>query len=125
MFNATLWVFSSRRRRYISFSWLRKNHFSSKWIQSPMSWYFVGSSRSLKCIAILTVAHLFSSVNMGLQCTQMVDTTIQQCTVVFDTPINVTSFCWVCLFLSGTFLTPSCMNSVKYLGALPEFSPAN
>ena len=50
-----------------------------------------------------------------------VDSTIQQCTVVLDTPINFASFHWVHLLLSSTLLTPSSMNSAKYLGTLPEF----
>ena len=37
--------------------------------------------------------------------------------------MDVASFRCVHLFLSGTSLTPSSINSGKYLGALPEFFP--
>ena len=51
----------------------------------------------------------------------MVEPTIQQCTVVFETSINIASFLWVCLFYSGRFLTPSWMTSVGNIACLPHF----
>ena len=64
VFYAMFWVFSSGRRRYISFSCMRKNQFSSKWIWSRISRYLIGSSGSLKCKAISSLANLFSSVSI-------------------------------------------------------------
>ena len=87
-----------------------------------MSWYFVRSSGSLESIAISNLANLFSSVRIGfseLECTQRVDATIQQCTVVLDTPIDFASFRWV----HSTHLIPSSMNYGNYLGILLEFFP--
>ena len=117
------WSFSTGRR-YLSFFWVRKNHFSSKWIRSSMSKYLVRSTGSLKCNAINNLATLFSSVKTGLcelQCTQMVKPTIQRCTVVFNTPIDITRFLWVHLFCSRRSLTLSWTTSVRYIACFLQF----